>query len=209
MTVLFCTSAAVAHSAAAKPAKVKQPAQLEQKSAPATVALERINSAAHRELQELLGPDRFSTADDDLRGHGADKYTLYSVDERTPNAVVFPLNTEEVSAIIKICAKHKLKIIPFVRSRQRCVSQIRCACPGFWHIARGPHYNAIRRSVCCAASSHSRTCQTTGITINLQRMNKLKAVHVSDMDAVVEPGISWNELNAGAHCCSLLLLLLG
>ena len=34
-----------------------------------------------------------------------------------------------------------------------------------------------------------------GVVIDISRMNSVKAVHEADMDVVVEPGITWNDLN--------------
>jgi D-lactate dehydrogenase (cytochrome) len=35
-----------------------------------------------------------------------------------------------------------------------------------------------------------------GVFIDVSRMQRIRSLHVSDMDCVVEPGISWNNLNA-------------
>ena len=35
-----------------------------------------------------------------------------------------------------------------------------------------------------------------GVFIDLTRMQAIRALHVDDMDVVVEPGLSWNNLNA-------------
>lgn len=34
-----------------------------------------------------------------------------------------------------------------------------------------------------------------GVCIDMTLMNRVKALHVEDMDVVVEPGIGWMELN--------------
>jgi len=65
--------------------------------------------AAIAELKTLLG-DRLSTATAVREQHGRDEsYHAPS----PPDAVAFAQTTEEVSAIVKICAKHKLPVIPY------------------------------------------------------------------------------------------------
>ncbi len=64
---------------------------------------------ARAELTALLG-DRFSTSGPVRDHHGKDEsyHTPFP-----PDGVAFARSTEEVSAIVTICAKHKLPIIPF------------------------------------------------------------------------------------------------
>lgn len=65
--------------------------------------------AALEELRALLG-DRLSTGASILDEHGRDE--AYTPPQR-PDAVAFPENTAEVSAIVKICARHGLPVIPY------------------------------------------------------------------------------------------------
>ena len=61
------------------------------------------------ELVELLG-DRL-TVDPQIREeHGSDESSHAS---HPPDAVAFPESTEEVAAIVKICSRHALPIVPF------------------------------------------------------------------------------------------------
>mgnify|MGYP001806298717 CR=1 FL=1 len=60
-------------------------------------------------LRDLLGP-RLSTSAADRAHHGRDE-SYHPV--RPPDAVVRPLNTEEVQAIVRACAAHRTPIIPF------------------------------------------------------------------------------------------------
>jgi len=61
------------------------------------------------ELRALLG-DRLSTSGAVREHHGKDESYHPVV---PPDAVAFALSTEEVSAIVKVCAKHKVPVIPF------------------------------------------------------------------------------------------------
>ncbi len=68
-----------------------------------------LTEEARAELTALLG-DRFTTSLPVREHHGKDEsyHTPFP-----PDGVAFANSTEEVSAIVKICAKHKLPIIPF------------------------------------------------------------------------------------------------
>src|SRR5260370_38041634 len=65
--------------------------------------------AAIASLQQLLG-NRLSTAASIREGHGKDASYHPCV---PPDAVAFAQSTQEVSEIVKICARHKVPIIPF------------------------------------------------------------------------------------------------
>ena len=69
---------------------------------------ERLN-AAFAALQALLG-DRFSTAASVREHHGKDESYHAPFD---PDGVAFARTTDEVSATVKICAAHRVPIIPF------------------------------------------------------------------------------------------------
>ena len=68
-----------------------------------------LTEEARAELTALLG-DRFTTSLPVREHHGKDEsyHTPFP-----PDGVAFANSTEEVSAIVKICARHKLPIIPF------------------------------------------------------------------------------------------------
>ncbi|WP_282608016.1 FAD-linked oxidase C-terminal domain-containing protein [Pelagibius sp. Alg239-R121] len=61
------------------------------------------------ELQALLG-DRVSTSQAVRDHHGKDESWHHP---EAPDIVVFPHSTEEVAAIVKICAEHETPVIPF------------------------------------------------------------------------------------------------
>src|SRR5258705_8650208 len=80
------------------------PAPLANKKPPAAAC-----DAAIAELKSLLG-DRLSVTPAIRERHGKDESYHPSV---PPDAVAFARTTEEVSAIVKICAKHKVPVIPY------------------------------------------------------------------------------------------------
>ncbi|MBP2298123.1 FAD-linked oxidase C-terminal domain-containing protein [Azospirillum picis] len=68
-----------------------------------------LTEEARAELAALLG-DRFTTSLPVREHHGKDESYHAPF---PPDGVAFASSTEEVSAIVRICAKHKLPIIPF------------------------------------------------------------------------------------------------
>ena len=68
-----------------------------------------MSTQLHQELSQLLG-DRFTTSDHERQQHGKDESSLSPM---PPDAVCFPLSTEEVSAIVRFCRGHRTPVIPF------------------------------------------------------------------------------------------------
>jgi D-lactate dehydrogenase (cytochrome) len=80
-------------------------------SLPATIGSVTLaaREAAIASLQQLLG-DRLSTATSMREQHGKDASYHPCM---PPDAVAFAQSTNEVSEIVKICARHKVPIVPF------------------------------------------------------------------------------------------------
>ena len=110
------------------------------------------------ELRRLLG-ERLSTASDVRESHGKD---ISYHTPAPPDAVAFPLSTDEVSRIVRICAQHETPMIPFGAGTS-VEGQI-----------TAPH---------------------GGVSIDLSRMNRILEVHEADMDAVVQPGVTRQQLD--------------
>lgn len=89
-------------------------------------------------------------------------HTTTWIDNQAPDGVVFPAGTADVVDIVKICAAHRVPIIPF----------------GTGTSLEG-HVNA----------------PAGGISVDLSRMNRIVAVHAEDLDCVVEPGVTREDLN--------------
>lgn len=124
------------------------------------------NAQAIAELKSLLG-DRLSTAQSVLNLHG-DNETYFEL--MPPDAVAFPNDTAEVSAIVKICHAHGCPVIPW----------------GTGTSLEG-HALPIRG----------------GITIDMMNMNKVVAIADEDLYAVVQPGITREELNTELRATGL------
>ncbi|WP_457646248.1 FAD-binding oxidoreductase [Profundibacter sp.] len=109
-------------------------------------------------LTTVLG-DRLSVAKPDLEAHGASETHFAPA---PPDAVAYPVNTDEVSQIMQICNEHDCPVIPY----------------GAGTSLEG-HTLAVNG----------------GVTIDLGRMNRLLAVNAEDMDVVIQPGLTREELN--------------
>jgi len=68
-----------------------------------------MNNPLFMALSELLG-ERFTTGDYERQQHGKDESSLRPM---APDAVCFPLSTEEVAAIVRLCGQHHTPLIPF------------------------------------------------------------------------------------------------
>ncbi|MGP6088442.1 FAD-binding oxidoreductase [Antarctobacter jejuensis] len=119
------------------------------------------------DLKDLLG-ERLSTGESILEMHGRDE--AYS-EPALPDAVVFPETTEEVSAIMQICSRHAVPVVPF----------------GIGTSLEG-HVIPIHG----------------GISVDTSRMNKILDVHESDLDAVVQPGVTRTQLNDELRATGLM-----
>ena len=118
-------------------------------------------------LTDLLG-DRLSTGPSVLAIHGRDE--AYST-PALPDAVAFPQDTAEVSAIMKICHKHNVPVVPF----------------GIGTSLEGH-----------VIPTHG------GISIDTSRMTQILAIHESDLDAVVQPGVTRVALNTALRATGLM-----
>src|SRR5216117_1217274 len=61
------------------------------------------------ELRAIVGAENVISGEHELLVYECDAYTL---EKNLPGAVVLPKTTEEVVAVVRFCAKHKLPIIP-------------------------------------------------------------------------------------------------
>ena len=60
-------------------------------------------------LKQQFG-NRFQTGDAICEQHG---HTTTYIRNQAPDGVVFPESTNEVSEIVRVCAEHKVPVIPF------------------------------------------------------------------------------------------------
>jgi glycolate dehydrogenase FAD-linked subunit len=72
-------------------------------------SLTNVNSRLADELRAILGGERVISKPDELLVYECDAYTL---EKNLPNVVVLPRTTDEVVAIVKLCARQNIPIIP-------------------------------------------------------------------------------------------------
>lgn len=118
-------------------------------------------------LREMFG-DRLSTGPSVLDQHSHDEAHTSAA---LPDAVVFPENTQEVSAILKLCSQHGCPVVPY----------------GVGSSLEG-HIVPVHG----------------GITVDTSRMNAILEVNESDLDAVVEPGVTRVQLNEALRATGLM-----
>ncbi|WP_299586933.1 FAD-linked oxidase C-terminal domain-containing protein [uncultured Tateyamaria sp.] len=109
-------------------------------------------------LKQKFG-DRFHTGQAIRDQHA---HTTTWLAPQPPDAVVFPMSTQEVSDIVKVCATHRVPVIPY----------------GTGTSLEG-HVNAPAGGVC----------------VDMTSMDKIIAVNAEDLDCVVQPGVTREQLN--------------
>ena len=75
-----------------------------------TAAGHNLNQGFVDQLIALLGADKISTAKAVLDDHGQDESYHPG---KPPDVVAFPECTDDVAALVKLCAAHKVPVIPY------------------------------------------------------------------------------------------------
>ncbi|MEZ2127103.1 MULTISPECIES: FAD-binding oxidoreductase [unclassified Sinorhizobium] len=109
-------------------------------------------------LKQTFG-ERFQTGESFRAQHA---HTTTYIPAQLPDGVIFAESGEDVKAVVKLCAEHKVPVIPF----------------GTGSSLEG-HTNA----------------PSGGISIDFSRMNRILEVNVEDLDCIVEPGVTREQLN--------------
>lgn len=68
-----------------------------------------LDAAIRRELQAIVGAEHFLDAPDDRLAYSYDATPLY---QSLPDAVVQPADTEQVAAILRVCSRHRIPVVP-------------------------------------------------------------------------------------------------
>ncbi|KAL3680934.1 hypothetical protein R1sor_023890 [Riccia sorocarpa] len=72
----------------------------------------KIPQAFIEELQSTIEEDRVNFDKDDRDVHGRPWYSYHKIDA-VPDVVVYPVSTEEVVAVVNLCRKYKVPIVPY------------------------------------------------------------------------------------------------
>jgi len=110
-------------------------------------------------LKQRFG-ERLLTGEDSRRQHA---HTTTYVPNQPPDGVAFVEKAEDVQEIVRVCADHRVPVIPF---------GVGSSLEGQLNAPAG------------------------GISIDLSRMNRIIRVDPDDLDCVVEPGVTRQDLNA-------------
>jgi len=111
------------------------------------------------ELQKIFGEGRCNTNPADVYVYGFDA----GIHRNMPDAVVRPMNVQEVQRLVLLANEYKVPIIP--------------------------------RGSGTALCGHSVPIDG-GIVVDMQGMNEIKEIRVSDLYCVVQPGVVCDDLNA-------------
>lgn len=109
-------------------------------------------------LKQAFG-ERFQTGESFRAQHA---HTTTYIPAQLPDGVIFAESSEDVKAVVTLCAEHKVPVIPF----------------GTGSSLEG-HINA----------------PSGGISIDFSRMNRILEVNIEDLDCIVEPGVTREQLN--------------
>ena len=118
----------------------------------------------------------------------------------SPNVVVFPTSTEQVSEVVKVCHKHK---IPVRHASGPVVCRVACCvthaglCPLCTHNVSVVVHIAGQIVPYGSGTSLEGNATTPykGVCVSLNRMDRVLQVRETDMDATVQPGVRWDDLN--------------
>ncbi|PSL21182.1 FAD-binding oxidoreductase [Shimia abyssi] len=115
-------------------------------------------AAAAGILKQRFG-EKFQTGQSVREQHG---HTTTWIVNQAPDAVVFAQSTEDVAAIVRVCAEHKVPVIGYGTG------------------------TSLEGQVNAPAG---------GICVDLSEMSQIVAVHPEDLDCVVQPGVTREQLN--------------
>lgn len=109
-------------------------------------------------LKQQFG-ERFQTGQSFREQHA---HTTTYLPAQLPDGVAFVEDAEEVKAVVRVCAAHKVPVVPFGTG------------------------SSLEGQV---------NASSGGISIDFTRMNRVLQINAEDLDVVVEPGVTREQLN--------------
>jgi len=139
-------------------------------------------SAALEQVRKILPADSISRHPQDLLYHGTSAWSHHHPD-CLPGAVLYPSSTQDVSNIVKVASQYRIPIVPFSGGT-----------------SLEGHFNAPSSKPTSQddqpSTDEDQLTPGYSFCIDFSRnMNKIIAVHESDLDVVVQPGVSYEDLN--------------
>ncbi|KAA1112208.1 hypothetical protein PGTUg99_013411 [Puccinia graminis f. sp. tritici] len=140
---------------------------------------------ALEKIQKILPVDCVSWHREDLLYHGTSPWTYHHPD-CLPGAVLYPRSTEDVSKIAKIAYKYGIPIVPFSGGT---------SLEGHFNAPSSNPQSTVQNNQ--SDGDHTQLLQPGhSFTLDFSRnMDKIISIHESDLDVVVQPGISYENLN--------------
>src|SRR5699024_3273288 len=149
------------------------------------------------ELQQLLAPDRVTRNQTILEQHSKDESWH---EPCVPDVVVYPINTNEVSEIVKLADKYNTVIVPFGLGSSlegRIIPYIKVITKDDSKILKlaDKYYTAFVSFSFGSSLKFSIIPNHKCITIDFSYMNKILEVREEDFLVRVQPGVTRLQLN--------------
>ena len=135
-------------------------------------------------IAEVVGPQHVNTDAEDCADAGKADWSFHS--GPAPYAVVTPASTQQVAAVLAIANSARIPVVP---SGGRTGLEGHTTAP-----YRGER--VISSSPCTPGWVTAAPPSGTGIVLSTRGMDKVLDYNPANMDVVVQPGITWEELNA-------------
>lgn len=138
-------------------------------------------NAALALIRSILPAECISSSLEDLKYHGLSPWTYHHPD-CLPGVVLYPRSTEDVSKIAQVAHKYSIPIVPFSGGT---------SLEGHFHAP-----SLTGRKANDAPQNENQLKPGHSFTVDFSRnMNKIISIHESDLDVVVQPGVSYEDLN--------------
>ncbi|GAA99450.1 uncharacterized protein L969DRAFT_619913 [Mixia osmundae IAM 14324] len=134
--------------------------------------------AALEAAKNVVGHENCTTDQQELVAHGTSDWS-YHMTRKVPGAVLYPNSTDDVVRIVKIAKLHGIPIVPFAGGTS-LEGQFMAPQHGV------PEDHKPETDEMKAGRS---------FTLDFANMTNILAVHAGDLDAVVQPGLTYDDLN--------------
>jgi glycolate oxidase len=142
------------------------------------------------DLRNALGRENVLSSPSELAVYDCDAFT---VERRTPGAVVFPRSTQDVVEVVKLCRRHHVAVVARGAGTSRAGGCLPISSPLL------PFKECATAGLPSSAWEHARE-NTVGqassdtLVLMLTRMNKILKIDLRNRMAVVEPGVVNSQL---------------
>ncbi|KAL8281364.1 hypothetical protein RQP46_006398 [Phenoliferia psychrophenolica] len=146
---------------------------------------------AMKEIKEWLPEDCLAQDKETLLDYGHSDWSYHNL-KGLPGAVLMPRSTEDVSRIVKIAAKHAIPLIPFSGGTSL---EGHCSPPVY---DSNPE-ESEQRAKLAKGETLGLDDVSPGLAFVLsfrENMGEIVKINADDLDIVVQPGISYDAVNA-------------